>query len=113
MFHDARMLSDKSLIKMMSYPSAKKRRNNYYSSDSDEAITNIQTENIVHVKTVHEYRIPRQTLVRKCRKKKYNIVKKSQRSLHVLGEAPEKDFVAMVPFHEETVCPGGMGDDNT
>ena len=93
MFRGARALIDQSLPNMMSSTSMKKRRKNYSSSDTDEAITKIQTGEISQAKSVHEYVIPCQILVRKCNNKRYNLADKIPGSLPVLGEAAEKDLV--------------------
>ena len=70
MFHGERALSEQSLLKMISSPSVKKRKNNYSSGDVDEAITKIQTGEILQAKAVCKYGIPRQTLARKCKNKR-------------------------------------------
>ena len=50
----ARAPSDRSLLNMMSSPSAKNKRNNYSSSNVDEDTTNIETGEISHTKSVSE-----------------------------------------------------------
>ena len=52
MFHGERAMSDQSLIKMRSSPSAKNRRKNYSSGDVDKAITKIQTGDISRTKAL-------------------------------------------------------------
>ena len=56
--HGARVLSDQSLLNMMSFTSVKKRRKNYYFVYVEEAITEIQTGNISQAKPVRKYGIP-------------------------------------------------------
>ena len=91
-FHGAHAMSH-SLLKIISYPSVKKRRKNYSSADIDKAITNIQAGDITRTKAVCGYGIPRQTLARKCKNEKENVAEKMPCSLPVLGETSEKDLV--------------------
>ena len=93
MFHGACTLSDQSLLKMVPSPSLKKRRKNYSSGDVGEAITKIQTGEILQVKAVLVYGIQHLTLARKCKNKLENVAENRPCSLPVLGEAAEKDLV--------------------
>ena len=70
MFHVAHALSDQSLLKTMSSPSMKKRKNYYSSSEAEISITKIQIGEISQAIAVREYGILRRTLVRKCKNKR-------------------------------------------
>ena len=87
MFHGAHALSYQSLLKMMSSPSVKNRIDNYFSSDVDETITDIQTGEISQAKAVCEYVISRQLLAQKCKNKIENVAEKRPGYLPVMGES--------------------------
>ena len=93
MFHGARALSDQSLLKMKSSPSVKKKSNNYSSGDVDKSTTEVKAGEITQVKAVHEYGIPHQTLVQKCKNKIDDLVEKRPGSLIVMLESAEKDLL--------------------
>ena len=85
--------SDQSLLKMMSSPYTKKKRNNYSSGGADGSITKIQIGEISQAKAVRKYGIPIRSLAWKCKSKRENMTENSPGPIPVLGEATEKDLV--------------------
>ena len=74
-------------------PPQRRRGTIILSGDIDEAITKIKIGDISQEKYVHEYIIPRQTLVIKSKKKIDNVSENRLGPIPVLGEATDKDFV--------------------
>ena len=108
MLHGSHALRYQSLLKMISSNSTKKRRANCSSVEVDESITKIQTGDISHPEAVLEYRIMRQTLARKFRKKIYNVSDKRPGTIPVLGEAPDKDLVKWDLAMNKQILPVGQ-----
>ena len=92
---------------MVSSPSAKKRRKNYYSGEIDKSITNIQTRKISQAKSVHKYGIPRQTLEYKCKNKTENVLENMPDSLPVLVDTEERNLVQWsLTMHKQSLPVG-------